>query len=302
EATNFEPIPELKSPEADLTIIGLLNKMGYRNPIRDPWFNAQNCTTNNTFTVSPEICTATNAITFLGCTERYQFCASDGTNCSPFTGLYGINPVPEQSPDLNPTQKALFQLIWKIAWFAQLNFQLAFVGRENLIANEYLWDDSFSFRISASLPDDHWQRETANWMNTSLALMQRAAFGFARPPAFDVGPDISVLKHVVEPDDPAMQALCHKVKFRSKAHTSFRVAGLFGLLAAGLAIIVLSVALPKVVAYIQKRSGRGLHKKLEWIESSAFQLQRMAAEGRGVGPWDGREDDVPTLAEYGHLF
>lgn len=58
----------------------------------------------------------------------------------------------------------------------------------------------------------------------------------------------------------------------------------------------------KLTLIIQRRTGRGVHRRLEWIESSAFQLQRMAAEGRGIGPWEGREDDVPRLVEYAHLF
>jgi len=141
-----------------------------------------------------------------------------------------------------------------------------------------------------------------NWMNTSLATLQSATYNFARPYQFDVGPGIPSLQYIMEPDNPDLQLLCSKIKFHSGAHTSFSVLGLFLILGISLFIIALNVSLPALVSVFQQRSGRGLHKRLEWIETSALQLQRMAAEGRGIGPWNGRENEVPTLAEFGRLF
>lgn len=187
-----------------------------------------------------------------------------------------------------------------MAWSMQLNFQLIFIGAENLLASEYLWGTAFG--MSASLPPSHWQKEVTNWMNTSLSALQSATRNFARPAQFDVGPGIPSLKYIVEPDNPDLQLLCRKIKFHSEAHTSFSVLWLLLVLGISLFIMALNLLLPALVSAFQKRSGRGLHKRLEWIETSALQLQRMAAEGRGIGPWNGRENDVPTLAEYGHLF
>jgi hypothetical protein len=289
------PISELKSPDSDFTLIGIINRITYRTPVEDPWFNAQNLTRESQS--ATDTFTATTAMSFMGCQERYQFCAADGNNCSPFTGIYGIDPA--NSTGMNPTQVALFRVLWKAVWLTQLNFQLVFVGRENLIANDYLWSHT---GFSASLPSDQWHREVANWMNTSLAMLQRAIYTYARPTVFDVGPGIPALKFIDEPDDEHMELLCHKIKARSQSHQSFRVIRLFLILTLTLTIMALNFSLPTITSYIQKRTGKGLRKRLEWIETSAFQLQRMAAEGRGVGPWNGREDDVPTLAEYGRLF
>ena len=262
----------------------------------DPWFNAQNLTTGEGLPAMGGF-TATNAMSFVGCRERYQFCTADGNNCSPFTGIYGIDPA--NSTGLNPTQLALFRVLWKVGWLTQLNFQLLFIGRENLIANDYLWNDN---GISASLPPNQWHREVANWMNTSLAMIQRATYAYARPTEFDIGPGIPTLKYIDEPDDEYMKLLCHRIKVRSQSHESFSVLSLSFIITLTLIIMALNFSIPTVMSYFQKRTGKGLRKRLEWIETSAFQLQRMAAEGRGIGPWNGREDDVPTLAEYGHLF
>lgn len=183
----------------------------------------------------------------------------------------------------------------------QLNFQLGFIGRENLVANEYLWDSGFGFGISASLPPDHWHKEVVNWMNTTLAALQRWPMTLAQPPEFDIGPGISSRDHIVPIEAGPMQELCRKMKAKSPIHMSFSVLGLFITLSVGLFLIIGYSVIPKVVASLQKRMGAG-HKRLEWIETSSFQLQRMAAEGRGIGPWTGRDEDVPRLENHGYKF
>lgn len=188
---------------------------------------------------------------------------------------------------------------------AQFNFQLIFIGRENLIANDFLWDGGTQFGLSASLSPTHWQSEVQNFMNVSLASLQRAAPTFAQPPKFDVGNpgananNKNILDFIVAPNTTQMQMLCDNIKMRSKAHTNFTVLGLFLLVGLGLFIMLVNTVLPPATAWWQVRMGKGGYKRLEWVESNAFQLQRMAAEGRGVGPWTGKEDDVPTLVN-GH--
>jgi hypothetical protein len=189
-----------------------------------------------------------------------------------------------------------------MVWSSQLNLQIGLVGRDNLVANQYLWDNNFQFGISSDLPDNHWHHEVANWMNTSLAVMQGLASNFARPEEFVAGSGVSSLQYIAEPDDPNLRLLCHKVKLRSAEFTSFSVLRLFLILSFGILIMVANGAVPSLAALWQHRMGQAGYKRLEWIESRSFQLQRMAAEGRGIGPWEGRDADVPVLAERGHRF
>jgi len=240
-------------------------------------------------------CIASHPLSFLGCQERYQFCLYENKNCTLFTGLYGISAAPEGSLALNPTQLAIFQLYWKIAWAAQLHFQLGFIGRENLVALDYLWDGGFAFKKSATLPSKHWHREVQNWMKTALSIAQASTLAFARVPEFDMGPGISALEHVVPPAEPAAQLLCHRMMARSKQHTSFSALGLSVLIGLGILLITLSLILPDTVACLQTRMSKGMHKRREWVESNSFQLQRMAAEGLGVKNWERLDEDVPIL-------
>ncbi|KAL5419400.1 hypothetical protein PMIN03_000589 [Paraphaeosphaeria minitans] len=299
----FNPIPELDIQDADVTLIGLVSRITYPEAIQDPWFTATNHSNGTNNAYSANGWTATHPRSFLGCRQRYQLCTADRSYCSPYTGVYGIPRDDKDLENLNPTQRAVFQLMWKIIWFTQLNFQLIFIGRENLIANDYLWDGGTQFGLSAALPPNHWQSEVSNFFNVSLAALQRAPPAFAQPPAFDVGnpntadqdKNANILRYIVEPQDAEMRRLCDSIKMRSKAHTSFTVLGLFLLIGIGLLIMLVNAILPQLAAYWQRRTGLGAYKRLEWVESGAFQLQRMAAEGRGIGPWQGKDDDMPTL-------
>lgn len=294
----FDPIPELVSPTADLHIISLLNRNSYRIPIKDPWFGSENETAD---AIVGKSYSTTNLLSFLGCQERYEFCTHDKKSCSPFTGLYTINASdPKSSLSLNPTQGAVFDLLWNQMRMTQMFFQLGFIGRDNLVANEYLSDGGFNFGLSVALPPDQWHREVANWMNTTLAALQRWPTIFARPPEFDVGPGISSRDYIVPVEAGPMQDLCRKIKATSPNHMSFSVLGLFITISVGLFLIVCYSTLPSIVARFQ--TGTSRYKRLEWVETSAFQLQRMAAEGRGIGPWTGRDEDVPRLENYGHRF
>ncbi|KAF2120689.1 hypothetical protein BDV96DRAFT_641351 [Lophiotrema nucula] len=313
QAAIFSPIPALASDTSDLNLISLQTRVLYRDPVHDPWFSAENCTTQDLNFYESTFCQASKGLTFLACQERYEICSHDHKSCSPVTALYPLQPANASSASDPPkafqkrltsaTQSAVYALIWKILWSAQLNFQLGFIGNENLIANDYLWDGGgFELGQAATLPANQWQIEVENWMNVTLAAMQARAVTFARPPEFEVNGGFSSLKHIIPPEGKEMKGLCRKILARSSSHMSFSVAGLFGTIGVCIIFVLVNLLLPSIVAKIQRRAGRGGHKMLEWMESSYFQLQRMAAEGRGIGPWMGLEKDVPVMEERERLF
>ncbi|KAH7130676.1 hypothetical protein B0J11DRAFT_504435 [Dendryphion nanum] len=315
QMTPFSPIDDLRNKTADLQVIGITNRNVYRQPINDPWFQADNCTTDPTGMLTVT-CVSSNPQAFLGCHEQYSFCkglSADSQSCTPLTGIFPHAPADislttasqrtlKANLQLNPTQNAIYDLLWNILWASQLNFQLGFIGQENLIAQEYLWDGGFGFRISANLSPNHWQTEVENWMNTTLAAIQRGTAVFARPASYDLTAGTSSLQFITKPTNNEIAKLCHKVRVRNAGQTSFSVFNMALIIALGLLCIFSDLYLSRLVACVQESTGRGLHKKLEWAESSSFQLQRMAAEGRGVGPWRGKEDEVPRLEDPGQLF
>jgi hypothetical protein len=125
---------------------------------------------------------------------------------------------------------------------------------------------------------------------------------YSRPSEYDVGGGKTVLQYIEHPQDPALRSLCGKIKIRSSRHTSFSVFSLIATVLFGLSCILSSFVIRTIFTFLQRRTGHGLYKSQEWAETSTFQLQRMAAEGKGIGPWRGKEDNVPTLAEPDLLF
>lgn len=275
-----------------------MNQAKYRKPVTDAWFSAQQCAPINRFDrLNTTACSTPMGLSFLGCQERYQYCTSKGTHCSPLAGSDDSrsNEWPQGSLNLSPSQQAVLNLVRTTMRWTRLNYQVDLIGVENLVASEYLWTEGAGAFFSAPLPSDHWEAEVRRWMDTTLAVLQRAGSFWARPPEFDVGPGISSQKYIVPPQGEENLLLCHKIKVRSGSHASFSVLGLGLTVGFGCFLIVLRWILPSLVSMIQVRTGRGLYRRLEWIESSVFQLHRVAAEGKGIGPWEGKEEDIPRV-------
>jgi hypothetical protein len=271
-------------------------------------------------------CEASNPLSFLGCQEQYQFCKADSADssatpnpanqgsdsCTPLTGIYKLFPdlLLAKGPqwngttltDLSPTQEALYYFLAKIISSSQLHWQLGFIGHENLIAQDALWDGGFGLKISAGLPSNQWEIEVMNWMNVSLSSTQRGTVAYSRPSQYDVSSTNSSLQYIEQPQGPELRNLCGRIKIRSARHTSFSVTGIAATIAFGVMCILCSYAIRPLFTWFQRRTRHGIYKTQEWTDSSTLQLQRMAAEGKGIGPWKGKEGDIPTLMDPGFRY
>jgi hypothetical protein len=205
-------------------------------------------------------------------------------------------------PNMNPMQSALYYFLAKILSSSQLHFQLGFIGHENLIAQDSLWDGGFGFSLSANLTSNQWEIEVMNWMNVSLSNTQRGTVTYSRPSKFDIGGGVSGLEYIEHPQETELGRLCEQVKVRSATHTSFSVLAMAVTIALGVLCILSEFIVRRVLFFFQRRTGQGIDKHQQWADSSAFQLQRMAAEGTGIGPWRGTRDDVPTTVNSRLLF
>jgi hypothetical protein len=65
----------------------------------------------------------------------------------------------------------------------------------------------------------------------------------------------------------------------------------------GVMCILCSYAIRPLFTWTHCCARHGTYKTKEWTGSSTFQSQRVAAEGKGIGPWKGKEGDMPTLME-----
>jgi hypothetical protein len=93
-------------------------------------------------------------------------------------------------------------------------------------------------------------------------------------------------------------ALCSKIKIRTTAYISYNALGLLIIIVGAVVIVVTNQTLSTMVAWIRGDD----EKTREWVETGVMQLHRIAWEGRGVGPWDGKEDGMPKTMEGGLKF
>jgi hypothetical protein len=126
---------------------------------------------------------------------------------------------------------------------SQLHWQLGFIGHENLIAQDALWDGGFGFEMSAGLPSNQWETEVMNWMNVSLSSTQRGTVAYSRPSQYEVSSTNSSLQYIEQPQDPELRNLCGRIKIRSARHTSFSVIGMAATISSGLMCILCSYAI-----------------------------------------------------------
>jgi len=303
-SSSYTPIPALNTTDSDVTLIGISSNVKYIGNTTDPWFKA----INQSLMLDPWskalnrsildlVWTASRDLSVLGCTEQYQFC-SPLKRCTPLTGLYATPPA-ATSLGLSAHQLATFQLLWKAARSTVLQSEIALLGSDVLLAKDALCGDT---GWSSRLPDRQWELEAFNMHNISLAIMQRAVVEYTSPTDIEIRPGLRSLQHIVRPTDPEALRLCGMVKIRSADHTSFRVLGLVLILVLGSGFIVLDFVLARAVGWAQTKTGWRLYKRAEWVDQSTLQLQRQALEGRGIGPWTGKDDDVPVLAGYRRTF
>jgi hypothetical protein len=289
--STFGPRDELQVANADFTLVALSPVAFFDEEVPDPWFNI---TTSQQTAPGLDTWRAPFGLTFLGCLEQYQFCASGV--CSQPSGLYELLASSTYGLQrITADQKAVADIVWKSLWAAQLQYSLLFVGNEILVANEKVMGNWYM--RSSKIPSNQWTIEAWNLANVSFAVLQRRPGDYASP--------ASVLRgdpgRLIQPETAAARALCQQIKIRTTRYSSFRVFSLALLAVVAVIVTMLNGILPSSFSKASRSAGGG-QKAAEWQWYNFFHLIRSACEARGIGPWDRREKTVPTMRESQREF
>ena len=171
-----------------------------------------------------------------------------------------------------------------------------------LLAGMKLWG---SQRISSDLLPDQWKHEMANLHNISLAGLQAHGVLHAAPGNTPIKPGVNLHDYIVPETTAEDLKLCDNQKFRSTKYTSISFLGLMLTLLVCFSIILLNAVLPGIVRVLQGFwKSKGHVSKRAWIEDDVLQLQRLAMEARGVGPWNekSKNGNAPFLESYALEF
>lgn len=304
----FTFIPAFAQTDADVSFLLLLNNVAFSRQVNDSIFLAQNAT--KLYLIDPVTAFISNvSLSTLGCTERYQLCGTDV--CTNPGGYYQLASASTMRQlNLNAKQNATAHLLLESLFESQVNWLFYFMSSEMLLARDKVprmnaynptnFTDPYApmYIYSSALSDNQWHLESEQIHNVAVAMLQLATSRYAIPLNTTIGHGMTTIDYIVAPDTAEGKSLCGQQKLHSTSHSSFSVFALAFTIATGSLIIMLSHAVPAIVAQAQKRSGRPkpLYQREEWIQNDVLQLLRVVLTHAGGSYWATKHNLVSGTA------
>lgn len=104
--------------------------------------------------------------------------------------------------------------------------------------------------VSLPLPNDQWKKEVEYWQSISLAQLQHTIVEYG------AGQISAEPKHLLPPSTDAEKWICQNLMIRSTVYQSFNILALSLIFMAGLSIILLSLWVEEVAAWLWRRLRR----------------------------------------------
>jgi hypothetical protein len=294
-ASDFNPVPDFRVSNADVTLISIFNKAVYKGKVDDALFNAQIAAED-----SKQFYVPTNDFAVLGCTEQYQFCEPKSKKCTDLSGLYAVQKAVERGDiALSKRQKATYSIVWESAWGMAMQWTIKLLNSRVLLAQD--WVFTAIATGSSALPSEQWQHESFNLHNLSLAMFQHRLGQYAAPDTFEISPGVGADDQLVTPTDPDMLELCKRQRILSAQHYSVSVLGMAIIISVGSLLILLDQCMETLwFRYFNARLR--LAPRAEWTQTGTLQLHRQVLEARGIGNWDRKNHDFPVIDDKGRKF
>lgn len=155
----------------------------------------------------------------------------------------------------------------------------------------------------ATIPVDQWQIEVSAWFDTGLAKLQAQVQQLAAS-TVNWLPGSRLQAYTAENTSPMFYHFCRSQLVNDSAgSTSFSVLGLAILLIVGGLIILVSLTIDTVVGFIQRKTGRGPHARMEWLFNDRLQTHMMLMRELHLGQWyDGLVQKIPKTIGSKHKF
>ncbi|CAO2652324.1 Nn.00g006070.m01.CDS01 [Neocucurbitaria sp. VM-36] len=291
--SNFDPIPELATDNADLTLIMVtLNQVRYSAPVEDPFFSAHkpfNWIASTTDNMTVYFSDWPNAM--MGCKQQHQLCHARKGAKDFCTDLSFLPDAANSTnfPNASELQIAGLQLILD-ASSSYTTYGAALKGLN--ATSKFASNNGF---VTDDFPTDQWVTEVVGWEKyiwaTFQAYISDYAVGFsARVPA---------LKEYIQTN------LTQGEKELCKVQRMVKPSGVMNISVLGLAIVVAFAALftladlivLKFIIFL-KRSRKALNPRIgRWIQDGVFQLQRRAYEANDEGIWVRQDTEVPATID-----
>lgn len=279
-ANGWKPIPALDATDADLSLMFVsANSVSYNQPVDDPIFAAhQPLQVDNTTTIYE----TDGPGGVIGCSEQYRICNPVNHKCTPYRGSYQNVAALGSTVDglgfnllQNATALRIAVLFMTTSEYRATNTRSGNCLRASEILNE---------QNSPGLPANQWQIEVSAWFDAGLAALQAGVQQLAANTA-NLVPG-SFLQSYDSTKDEVYHDFCYSQLVNDNAGTiSFSILGLAILFIVGGLIIFTSLTIDTVIGYIQQKSGKGLHARMEWLVNDKLQTHMMLMRELRLGQW-----------------
>ena len=186
--SHFFPLPDLRRPDGDLTLIFLSgNSVVYAERMNDLWYRATVPAYNISVSGSAGqkvVYRPESAASPMGCIEQYQWCNSaysEGRGCGPLASqldaiygaasLFNLTENDLDKPRPSAPGEAGTRLIWPamltIHYPTFLSSLLRHLGAKSLKSQTHLFDGH-----QLPLPKEQWQLDVKHWWATLLSAFQ----------------------------------------------------------------------------------------------------------------------------------
>jgi hypothetical protein len=274
-SSTFDPIPALETSlsNADLNLLYLGYTGIYIDVVDDPWFSAHQPYHINTTSI-PFLQTTyarDKPISTLACTEQHQIC-SEPTTCTPLLGYSQVLQYVASHISLTPNQNiTLSRIAQGLSDASILEIAQTFTSMSvPLLASSKTLVSRHIF--SLPLPPDQWKAELAYWQAISLAQLQRNIIQYA------TGQIAAKPEYLLPPITDTEKWICGNLMVRSTVYQSFSIFALVVILGIGLGVILLSLWIEDVAAWMG-----------QWVSGSSSGSKNMGIE---VRPGDWKDHDM----------
>lgn len=311
-SATFEPIQELQSADADLSVMLLSFNNAYNGPVIDPWFAASApYNDSNAFCLQQDkvFYVRDRPLTGLGCKQQWQICNTtkdndlDNRHCTPAMGIYQQDDLlfggaASSDIEFNSAQLALLsrfdQTVVRASYY-YVNYALSKATSPPLKARNLI-----STSAGLPLPATQWQVETKYWTDILLAYVQQSWLDFSTGQFSPSTAYINVTtgKHEKNLDltDRAASEICANQIVRTTDYRNFNFFALMMTLVLGTIIIVLGLTIEDIIGCIRQRklNYTGSNGKQDmWIQNSDIEMLKTISELKSGAVWSKSRNGIP---------
>lgn len=316
-SSTFDPINELYTPHADLSLITLASQNVHKDPVTDPWFSAQqvaspsesSCDLGNDTLYSREY-----PLTAVACTQQWQICNTDShpdtqlDKCTSPAGFYQtldqIDPVPPKLA-LTPRQLAVAQRLMFSGQTSSIYYFVYALSQSSFTPLKAR--DAPHGKTGPTIPPDQWKTEMKYWMELVVATFQQNNLDYSTG---QFAAQTGYINVTTPADDSRTDAilgqnhwLCQNQIIHSTDYRNFNFFALLLTIIVCTIIIILGLSIEDITGYLRMRRLRApeagtdgeKHSKQDmWIACSDLNMLRQLDEVNNGTVWSLHRNGVPV--------